>query len=365
MFIVCGMIGTSILLLGMSAGQSIGPAEFSEFLTAARLAQAEPRRLVAAFGSVIASSDLYLLNTTAETVRVDLFARDRVGTELHLGTYQVGGARRLQVDVSSLLSAWPQGLDVSTLHAEYLGDAETLQSWLVADLGAGKRELALVESADFTANDLWTFFIEPVSVAVKNAGEQRLEVRIQRGEGSRLRGEWRRWLEPGAVWQLDPSSGPPRGWLNVVHSGLPGEVLVSAWGAAGRVTWSPLETFEQQQEWVTLPAEPRDRPELALWNVLVRRQSVEIEAVEAATGQFLERRTVVLDGREVRTLSSGALPGAGGSERAAVRWRVRGSEGGLGVAERSGALAVSFRCSRGPTPTAAVPTRCRISTATR
>ncbi|MGH7562129.1 MAG: hypothetical protein ACRENB_14045, partial [Gemmatimonadales bacterium] len=298
----------------------------AERLRAERQALAQPIDLFCPFYSVRGqrSTDLFLLNTTADPLQVDLSALAGDGSSLPLGRYLIEGSQHLFLSMRQLLPADGTGPEQGSVRASLLGDADSLAAWAVLRGGRQAFEIPFVTPADIGSQTLLSFWDatlagrgEPSEVEFQllNSTPEPVSFSLELGSGRRPLRTMGGTLPPGARQQLEvPHSLRMRGWARLTHDGDPGALLgvglvrgsdylmalelVTPAGARKGLHFEAIRLPRELERGSTLP-----ETVVSLLNTGEKTQVATLELLDQDSGAVLWERSIHLDPWEVRSES--------------------------------------------------------------
>ncbi|MEM7049336.1 MAG: hypothetical protein AAF604_06740 [Acidobacteriota bacterium] len=304
-----------------------------------RRLRAKPTEVFAPFYSTENSLDarLIVLNSVTDPVTFELAAlRLDLGT-LPLGSYRVEPNRHLDIPLDDLVSVSP-GFENGTLRLSFLGDASTLQAWLVLEQGLRIMELPLVEpttSEQARKSYFWTTPSADSSarpmVKLYNRGGQAIVASVRFSSGLKGKSKVRTLvLQAGELRSVEFEPGT--GWLTLSHDGDPGDLLSSAY-LLGRRTLDQVAgsgAYAKATVWESLPIaalrnrEGRDRgTAVLLFNSGLAPLGVTLQTL-SSSGEQIGRRRLSVAGEKVVQVDVATAPGS--------RLRISGDNTGLLVA---------------------------------
>lgn len=346
----------TVVLLGMTivGGGSLAGApshEEAERLRSLRRSAAAPIEFHALYYSIEGEREtrLFLMNPTPDTIAVEVTAVGDGGvSDLPLGSWTLESLRHADISLREVLSGFEDRFASGRLRLSVLGDADTLQGWVVIVDGDEVVELPLLVRDDlpstaFTA--LWGRApargtgAERATFCFLNISDEVLVVNlaaVRAGAGEEA--EILR-LEPGELVSLDSVGRIPlgrQGALRVEHDGEPGELLAAGVLRGRRVTESiPMISLAQAKaerayESLALDAEAGHvggEIRLVVQNLAESPNQLMIDIVAADSGVLLGQSRLGLRSHEIRALPISAL--AGSSSGAPYRLRIRATVPGL------------------------------------
>jgi hypothetical protein len=228
-----------MLLIGLqiSAGRDDGrdqaALEVERFKTS-RLASAAPVSLLSPYFSVQDGEDtqLYLLNTFADPVEIDVTVLSSLGDVLPLGRFTVEVTSHLALSLRELLEDADPPFAWGSLRVEYFGDPEMLQGWAVLKQASQVMEWPLGSQEEKTSTLLSSFwdtrqFGEQVrpSFIITNKGMAPVTATIIFGQKLKERIRETRVLPGLTSYRFEPPfdhRGLSHGWVRIQTPGSPG-----------------------------------------------------------------------------------------------------------------------------------------------
>jgi hypothetical protein len=328
-------------------GAVLSPAQQeAERLRALRQALAQPVDLFCPFFSVRsdASTDLFLLNTTADPLAVDLFALTRGGSELPLGRYAIDGSQHLFLSLRQLLAG--SAVEEGSIRLSLLGDADSLAAWAVVGSGRQAFEIPFSSPTQATSTTLLSFWDSALAGGRGQPPEVELRLlstvdhpvffSLTFANGTQRPRVVRGTLAPGATERVVvPADLRTRGWVRLEHDGDPGSVLaLGLFQRAeylGRLDFVSAAKKSAHFEAIRLPQE-RGRAtvvsflSVSLFNASEREVEVTVELLDQQSGRVLSGESLVLEPWQVAAEAIRAGHGAAEPEPTDdARLRIRAS----------------------------------------
>jgi len=327
------------------------PAVEAERLLAEKQAQAAETSLVSPVFSVSEGeeTELYLLNLVTENVLVELVIRSPDGDSLPLGRILLEPNRHRQISLKERLAAAEEKFYSGSVTLTFLGDADTVQAWVVLRRGGEILELPFTAPAKLSSGTHVSFWSlqghgdGEAKLYLFNNGFRALSYLLEISASSGARQEVLGEIAPGAREALTMREIVPsavEGWLELSHDGEPGDLAVSAFLEGARTLLAlpllapgDLHVGEAYHGLGLRAFREPDRRGLSgsvvLFNASSSRQNVAVEMLPADGGLPLGSRRVELGPHEIHKISLPQL-GDANSIVGEARLRVEG-EGALAV----------------------------------
>ncbi len=332
-------------------------------LRAEKMANAAPASLVSPFYSVGPGDEtvLYLINTFAEPLEIEVTLLSPRAEELSLGGYLLEPTRHLRIPLKKAVSRGASGFSNGSVRIDYLGDSTMLQAWAVLQRGAQTVEWPLAPVGDTMEDSTKRFSfwdtrllgeeVRPTYHLV-NGGELGIHYKLHFGQEQDVLNSRSGTLAPGERLTVSPGVRGEKllhGWLQLEHDGQPDTVFglglledsraAPIARAAGREPYlGRLEVVDStmlgwfiQYESLGIPWIEDTGVTLALLNAMEWERTAELTLLAMETGEELLRTDLVLAGGEIRSVDLASLvpQHLAADMPSEVRMRVRADTGAL------------------------------------
>lgn len=332
----------------------------AERLRAVRRAEAAYVELFGPFFTLEAGTEsrLFLMNTSPDTIAVDIAVRNDMGVELPLGQYTIEPLRHLEILLGERLRGFREDFSFGVVRLGLLGDAETLQAWTVLETpDGGAFEVPFIVPAEMQSGVLTAFWgaadkpTDQIELRLTNTSSTLVgaELTVGNGRDVILGGDVS--LGPGQSKAIHVPSKFARlgGYAQLTHDGEPGDVVATGLsksrGYIGAFSFSgdnasihsvfeAIPMFATHLDGVDVIGASPHIASLTLFNPGSERKRVTVSLLDAHSSTTLESRFVDLKPREVRDITV-PVPGAGvGHGPRPIRVRVEATEPPLLVSGR-------------------------------